>query len=141
MHFRPSFPAAIAPRFHGGRQIIGAAESGNEERHKKGHHPFGFLPQIPAGKSAPREDWAFMIRSVSSSSVGMKRSAMVIIIASSWAGTPKRRNGFKSASIPSVRTIGLVVYVRSEEKPIRNTRRSVIKRPFRRPSSLIWINP
>lgn len=50
MHFRPSFPAAIAPRFHGGRQIIGAAESGNEERHKKGHHPFGFLPQIPAGK-------------------------------------------------------------------------------------------
>ena len=50
MHFRTPFPAAVAPRFHGGRQIIGAAERGNKERHKKGHHPFGFLPQIPAGK-------------------------------------------------------------------------------------------
>jgi hypothetical protein len=34
-------------------------------------------------KSAPRAICAFMMRSVSSSSVGMNRSAMVIIIASS----------------------------------------------------------
>ena len=65
--------------------------------------------RLPFTKSAPREDWAFMMRSVSSKSVGMKRSAMVIIMASSCAGTPKRRNGIRRSSMPSVRTIGLVV--------------------------------
>ena len=50
-----------------------------------------------------------MMRSVSSKRVGMKRSAMVIIMASSWAGTPKRRKGISSASMPSVKTMGLVV--------------------------------
>ena len=42
--------------------------------------------RLPLSKSAPRAIWAFMILSVSSSRVGMKRRAMVIIMASSWAG-------------------------------------------------------
>src|SRR5919107_993586 len=40
----------------------------------------------PSGKSAPRAAWAPRIFSASSPSVGMKRSAMVIIIATSCAG-------------------------------------------------------
>ena len=81
-----------------------------------------FFPRchrLPLVKLAPRAVWAFMMRSVSSSSVGMKRRAMVIIMASSWAGTPTRLKGFSKCSMPSVRTIGDVVYVRREEKTIK----------------------
>ena len=70
---------------------------------------FALCQRLPFTKSAPLEDCAFMMRSVSSRSVGMKRSAIVIIMASSCAGTPIRLNGMRSASMPSVRTIGLVV--------------------------------
>ena len=100
-----------------------------------------FCQIFPAVKSAPLDDWAFIMRSVSSRRVGIKRSAIVIIMASSCAGTPKRRNGMRRASIPSVSTIGLVVYVKRDEKAIRNTRRSVIKTPFLTPSSVIFTGP
>ena len=50
-----------------------------------------------------------MILSVSSISVGMKRSAMHIIIASSWTGAPIFFRGLSRLSSPSVSAMGLVV--------------------------------
>ena len=46
--------------------------------------------------------------------VGINRSAMVIIIASSWAGKPILANGESSRSRPSVKAIGVVVSVMSD---------------------------
>ena len=82
--------------------------------------------RLPLSKSAPRAIWAFMILSVSSSRVGMNRRAMVIIIASSWAGKPIRANGDINRSSPSVRAMGEVVRVNSE---VAST--SIIKRTAR----------
>lgn len=45
---------------------------------------FARSTKLPLSKSAPRAAWAFIILSVSSISVGIKRSAMVIIMANSW---------------------------------------------------------
>ena len=42
--------------------------------------------KVPLSIMAPRAFWAFMIFSVSSIKVGMNRSAMVIIMASSCTG-------------------------------------------------------
>ena len=63
----------------------------------------------PDSISAPRAFWADMILSVSSISVGMKRRAMVIIMASSCTGIFSLFSGTKSCSIASVRAIGEVV--------------------------------
>ena len=65
--------------------------------------------RLPVSKSAPRAFWAEMILSVSSISVGMKRRAMDIIIASSWTGTWSFFKGFISRSMASVRAMGEVV--------------------------------
>ena len=65
--------------------------------------------RLPDSKSAPRAFWADMILSVSSMSVGMKRRAMHIIMASSWTGTWIFFSGFSSSSSPSVRAMGEVV--------------------------------
>ncbi len=64
---------------------------------------------LPVSKSAPRAFWALMILSVSSMSVGMNRSAMLIIMASSWTGTRIFLRGLSSCSSPSVRAMGDVV--------------------------------
>ena len=64
---------------------------------------------LPLSSLAPRAFWAFMIFSVSSISVGIKRSAMVIIIASSCTGKCSFCSGRSSDSIASVSTMGLVV--------------------------------
>ena len=50
----------------------------------------------------------------------MNLSAMVIIIAISWAGTPIFSNGLRSDSIPSVSFIGVVVKVKSDEPTMRS---------------------
>ena len=65
--------------------------------------------RLPDSKSAPRAFCADMILSVSSISVGMKRSAMDIIIASSCTGSLIFLRGLSRLSSPSVRRIGLVV--------------------------------
>ena len=65
--------------------------------------------RFPLSKSAPRAFWADMILSVSSISVGMKRRAMDIIMASSWTGTRTLFRGPSRASMPSVRAMGLGV--------------------------------
>ena len=65
--------------------------------------------RFPDSKSAPRAFCADMILSVSSMSVGMKRSAMHIIIASSWTGAPIFFRGLSRLSSPSVSAMGLVV--------------------------------
>ena len=65
--------------------------------------------RLPVSKSEPRAFCADIILSVSSMSVGMKRSAMVIIIAKSCTGTCRCRSGESSRSMPSVKSSGEVV--------------------------------
>ena len=91
---------------------------------------------LPVVKSAPRACCAFMILSVSSRSVGTKRSAIVIIIASSCAGTPTRLSGESSASSASVSFSGLVVNVSSDESSRSSTRRRQMKKPCESPSQV-----
>ena len=64
---------------------------------------------LPVSKSAPLAFCADMILSVSSMSVGMKRSAMLIIMLISWTGTLSFLSGPSRISSPSVRAMGLVV--------------------------------
>ena len=62
---------------------------------------------LPVSSWAPRAFWAFMILSVSSMRVGMKRSAMLIIMASSCTGKWILPSGLSSCSMASVSTMGL----------------------------------
>ena len=84
---------------------------------------------LPEVKSAPLAICAFIILSVSSSKVGIKRRAMVIIIANSWAGSPIFLKGLSSLSIPSVKAMGEVVKVNNDETTIKKTSLIVIKSP------------
>ena len=74
-----------------------------------------------------------MILSASSIKVGTKRSAIVIIMAISCAGTPTRFAGCMRVSKASVRASGDVVYVRSADKRIRSANLSAMKKPFAAP--------
>ena len=76
---------------------------------RMGTRAFAFSIRFPLSKSAPRAFWADMILSVSSISVGINRSAIVIIIASSCTGKCSLCSGFISRSSPSVSSIGVVV--------------------------------
>ena len=97
--------------------------------------------RLPLSKSAPRAICAFMILSASSSSVGMKRSAMVIIIASSCEGKRSFDSGRIMRSRPSVSTTGDVVNVSIEVPITRNTRRSEKKTAFCSPSFVSFKKP
>ena len=46
MHFCTAFSAAVASGFHGGSQIVGSAEGGNEKGHQQGDHVLRPLPEI-----------------------------------------------------------------------------------------------
>ena len=70
---------------------------------------------FPDSKSAPLAICAFMILSVSSSRIGINRSAMDIIIATSWTGTLILFSGWSSFSSPSVSPLGDVVNVMIDE--------------------------
>ena len=74
-----------------------------------GTSAFARAIRLPDSKSAPRAFCADMILSVSSISVGMKRSAMHIIIASSCTGSLIFFSGLSRLSSPSVSEIGEVV--------------------------------
>ncbi len=70
-----------------------------------------------------------MILSASSMRVGIKRRAMVIIMANSCAGKPILLNGFKTNSMASVRAMGEVVKVNTEVDRTRSTRRAAKRKP------------
>ena len=91
---------------------------------------------LPVKKSAPRDCCAFMILSVSSMSVGTKRRAIVIIIASSCAGTPMDLSDERIASSASVSFSGLVVNVRSDDSSSSSARRRQMKKPRTSPSQV-----
>jgi hypothetical protein len=65
--------------------------------------------------------------SVSSSRVGINLRAIVIIIASSWAGNLITLKGLSNSSKPSVRAIGEVVRVKIELPDTRNISLRAIK--------------
>lgn len=83
--------------------------------------------RFPVSKSAPLADWAFMILSVSSNRVGMKRRAMVIIMDISCTGKRMYFRGLSTRSRASVRAMGEVVKVKSEVPRIKKTNRRDIK--------------
>ena len=79
-----------------------------------GSMAFALCIRFPESKSAPLARWAFIILSVSSMSVGINLSAMLIIMPISWTGTFIFFRGPMSRSMPSVRAIGDVVYVKMD---------------------------
>lgn len=92
---------------------------------------------FPLSKSAPLACCAFMILSVSSRRIGMKRRAIDIIIATSWTGTFSLFRGWSSFSIPSVSRWADVVNVIMEDPATRYISRIAINTDVRRPPSVI----
>ena len=82
-----------------------------------------------------------MILSVSSISVGMKRSAMLIIMDISCTGTFSFFSGLKSDSMPSVRAMGAVVYVSRKVPKISSVMRSTINTARTAPSRVTVTGP
>ena len=80
---------------------------------------FTLWMMLPLSRSAPLAIWAFMILSVSSRRMGIKRRAMDIIMATSCTGTCILLRGCRRLSMPSVRALGVVVKVISDEPAIR----------------------
>ena len=70
----------------------------------------------------------------------MNLSAMDIIMASSWAGRPILLNGDSSFSMPSVRSIGVVVNVSSDPLIMISTSRIASLSASTRPSQVIYLN-
>ena len=92
-------------------------------------------------KSAPLDIWAFIILSVSSNNVGIKRNAIVIIIANSCTGNPTLLNGDKSLSIPSVNCIGDVVSVNKDVPTTKYINLIAINIACLKPASVIFKKP
>ena len=92
-------------------------------------------------KSAPLDIWAFIILSVSSSKVGINLKAIVIIIASSWAGKPNFLSGAQAFSIPSVKDIGDVVRVNIDVPATNRISLKAIKIAVLIPFAYIFIKP
>ena len=82
---------------------------------RRGTMFFAFWIRFPFSKSAPRAICAFMILSVSSRRIGIKRRAIDIIIAISCTGTWSLFSGRSRRSRPSVSWLGVVVSVIMEE--------------------------
>ena len=94
---------------------------------------------FPLSKSAPRAICAFIILSVSSRRIGIKRSAIDIIMEISCTGTWIFFNGPSRLSSASVSWFGVVVSVISEEPIIRKIRRTDIRHAIATPSRVIVI--
>ena len=86
---------------------------------KSGTMAFAFWIRFPVSKSAPLAIWAFMILSVSSTRIGIKRRAMDIIIEISWTGAPTLFRKPRPFSMPSVSALGVVVKVMIVEPKTR----------------------
>ena len=78
---------------------------------------------------------------VSSISVGMKRSAMDIIMEISWAGNLKRVSGFISDSMASVSAMGEVVSVSTWEQSTSRIRRTAMNTAVRTPPLVMRMMP
>ena len=72
--------------------------------------------------------------------VGMNLSAMVIISAISWLGSPIFENGLSSFSRPSVSSIGFVVSVIIDEPMMISTSLMAMKKALDTPSYVIVRN-
>ena len=92
----------------------------------------------PLPKSAPRARWARMIWSSSTSSVGMKRRAIVTMSASSSVGTWSRRSGRPSQARPSVSASGGVVSVSTEPISTSTSSRRLRNAANSRPAHEKW---
>jgi len=93
----------------------------NEEMNKgtsTGIRLFARFTILPVSKLAPLAICAFIILSASSNKVGIKRRAIVIIIAISCTGKRMRFNGFSKVSMAAVKLIGDVVNVKTDEQTI-----------------------
>ena len=108
---------------------------------RSGTIAFAFCMMFPLSKSAPRAIWAFMILSVSSMRMGIKRRAMDIIMAISWTGTLNFFRKPRPFSMPSVRAFGVVVRVITVEPSTRKMRRSAMKPATFRPSFVTFRMP
>ena len=95
----------------------------------------------PVEKLAPRACCARMMRSASSARVGMKRRAIVIMSASSWAGTPMGLSGRSIISSPSVSRIGDVVSVRIDAMVTSRISRVEVTPTSRSPSRVATRGP
>ena len=95
------------------------------------------LKMLPLSKSAPLAICAFMILSVSSNKMGIKRSAMDIIMATSCTGTLNIFKGPIIFSIPSVRLFGVVVSVITDDPMISSVRRIAMEMAIFRPSCVM----
>ena len=80
----------------------------------------------PVSKLAPLAFCAEMIFCVSSKRVGMKRSAMLMIIAISCTGTLMSASGFIRLSVPSAISTGVVVRVSNDAPLMSKTSLKVI---------------
>ena len=85
-----------------------------------------FSMSFPCSKSTPLDDWAFIILSVSSKKVGIKRSAKVIVIATSEVGKWNTFKGVKYHSKAKVKSKGFVVAVKIVVKETIKTKRIII---------------
>ena len=104
---------------------------------RSGTSAFARRIRLPLSKSAPLAICAFMILSVSSSSMGINRSAIDIIIATSCTGTLNSFRGRSPFSSPSVRLFGVVVRVIMEEPIISIVSRTAIVTAVASPSFVI----
>ena len=102
---------------------------------------FARCTRLPDSKSAPLAICAFMILSVSSIRIGIKRSAIDIIIEISCTGTWRRFKHPRLRSKPSVSWFGVVVSVMTEEPITRYIRRRPMKTASRKPSCVTFKNP
>ena len=95
------------------------------------------LKMLPLSKSAPLAICAFMILSVSSNNIGIKRSAMDIIMATSCTGTLNTFKGPIIFSIPSVKLFGVVVSVITEDPIISSVSRTAREMAIFSPSCVM----
>ncbi len=90
---------------------------------------------------APRLTCAWYTVTSSVANCGMNRSAMPMIMPSSWAGRPKRANGLSRRSNASVKSMVMVVSVMRLMPSIMMVSRAPMNRHVYTPASLIRRKP
>ena len=106
LHARSALAARVAAALHGERQLICAAERRDKQRNQYRYKCLGALYKSACFK---RSFCAFIMRSISSISTGIKRRASVIIMARVCTGTFITFKGESRRSSASVSIVGVVV--------------------------------
>ncbi len=101
--------ATIAPALHCRCKLFCTVKEDTSSGTRIGTSALARCTRFPSLKLAPLAFWAVMILSVSSSSVGIKRREIVIIIAKVCTGTCSFFNGDSRRSMASVKAMGDVV--------------------------------